>query len=182
MNEEYTRFFGNEIQIVHELGYAAIIIIVAVLSALVLESTVVLIPISILLVLIFKAFESLKSNAAFDADDTQVKFSYFGRNTVISYDNIEKLSIERRSNVHSIKGYTDKFYVETLTITTAEREYSFSAKMDIDYNKIATNPAYLNEQFENSPFSHLIHYIEDSLNSNIMYPQGRLYIEEQMKL
>jgi hypothetical protein len=179
MNEKYIRFFKNETQIIHELGYAAIIIIAAVLTCLVLESTVALIPISIMLGLIMRACESLKSNAAFDADDTQVKFSYFGRNTVISYDNIEKLSIERRSNVRSVKGYTDRFYVETLTITTAEREYSFSAKMDIDYNKIAMDPAYLNEQFENSQFSRLRRYIADNLNSNIMYPQGKLCIEDK---
>ena len=182
MKEKYNRFFDNETQLLHELGYEIIIIIILVWSSLVLESTVVLIPISILLGLIVMACESLKSKARLEADDTQVKFSSFGNTTVIGYDEIEKLLIERRHNVRSIKGVTNRCYFETIKIITSNgNTYHFSAKMDIDYDEVAANPAQLTKQFENSPFSHLIHYIEDSLNSNIMFPQ-HIYIEEQMKL
>ena len=56
-----------------------------------------------------------------------------------------------------------RFYAETLTITAGGKEYIFTAKMEIDYNKVAQDPASLQEQFENSKFSKLKRYIEDCM-------------------
>jgi hypothetical protein len=123
------------------------------------------------------ACESLKTKAYFAADDTQVTFSYFIKYTFIRYDEIERLLIERHHNERRVKGGTERCYVETIKIITTDgKTYQFSAKMDIDYDKVAANPAYLTEQFENSQFSRLKRHIEDSLNSNIMFPQQKNYI------
>jgi hypothetical protein len=94
--------------------------------------------------------------ANFEADDSHVKFSYFGIKKLIRYDDIKCLELERRNSGFNSKNN----YVETLTITTKRKTYVFSAIMDINHDKVAKDPAYLTEQFENSQFSQLKRYIE----------------------
>jgi hypothetical protein len=109
-------------------------------------------------------FCTVQTNASFDADDTQVTFSHLGRKTVINFNDIKELKLEHRHNERNVKGGVQRCYVETLTITTAVRIYSFSAEMDIDYDKVAQDPASMTAQFENSEFSRLKRYIEEQMN------------------
>jgi hypothetical protein len=162
MNEEYTRFFDNGTQTTYEFGYATITFIVTIVFCVAIDSTRAVGPTLILLIIIMMGFDSLKSKASFIADDTEVIFSSFGKDTVIRYEDISDLSIERRNNERRVRGGTERCYVETLTIFSSdENTYCFSAKLDIDYDEIANNPAYLTEQFENSEFSRLKTYIEE---------------------
>ena len=162
MKEEYTRFIDNTKNwVLGSVAFVMIMIPMTIISILnppnakTLDFLAFSIPILITIIL-----DKALQHASFEADDTQVTFSYFGKDTVISYYEIENLLIERRHNELRTKSGIQRCYVETLTIRTTERVYSYSAEMDIDYDAVAKDPALLTEQFENSKFSQLKRYIE----------------------
>ncbi|MCR5540902.1 MAG: hypothetical protein K6F71_08840 [Ruminococcus sp.] len=184
MKEEYTRFIDNtKIWVLSGVALAMIIIPTTIISTVNTPNakTLEVLVFSILMIIIIILSKALQ-HASFEADDTQVTFSYFGKYTVISYDEIENLLTERRHNELRTKSGIQRCYVDTLKIITSDGDtYCFSAKMDIDYDKIAMNPAYLNEQFENSQFSRLKHYIEDNLDTNKKISRLKSYVEEHTK-
>lgn len=99
------------------------------------------------------------SSAEFEADKTMVTFRYpFRKTVIVHYNYITDMKLERRC----IDGRS-RYYMETLTITAGGKEYTFSEKLDIDYDKAAEDPASLQEQFDNSKFSKLKRYIEDCM-------------------
>ncbi|SFC56074.1 hypothetical protein [Ruminococcus albus] len=118
-------------------------------------------------IIVMSFLNVMMQEISFDANDTQVTFSCLGKNTVIRYGEIKDMKIERRNNEFKTRSGIQRCYVETLTITTASETHVFSAKMDIDYDKVAANPAELTVQFENSKFSRLKNYIEERIYINI---------------
>jgi hypothetical protein len=163
MKEEYKRFIDNtKIWVLSGVALAMIIIPTTIVSTINTPNakTLEVLVFSILMIIIIILSQALQ-HASFEADATQVTFSYFGKDTVISYDEIENMLIERRHNELRTKSGIQRCYVETLTINTKEKTYVFSAKMDIDYDEIAMNPALLAKQFEKSEFSRLKTYIEE---------------------
>ena len=163
MKEEYTRFIDNtKIWVLSGAALAIIIIPTTIISTINTPNvkTLEVLVFSILMIIIIILSKALQ-HASFEADDTQVTFSYFGKDTVISYDEIENLLIERRHNELRTKSGIQRCYVETLTINTKEKTYVFSAKMDIDYDEVAKYPSLMTKQFKKSQFSRLKRYIEE---------------------
>lgn len=166
MKVEYKRFFNNgEIWLLGCGGGLAITLIPLFVILAVntpAAGTFSVLIVSIIMVVII-VLSLAPPAASFEVNDTQVTFSYLGRKTVIEYNHIKELKLERRHNERSTKGGIQRCYVETLTIRTAERVYSYSAEMDIDYDAVAKDPALLTEQFENSKFNKLKEYIEGKM-------------------
>ena len=184
MKEEYTRFFDDGENQSFGCGFAIFLFLIPCLI-IVAKNTpaagALAVLVFLILFIVIFIFSLALQHASFEADDTQVTFSYFGKDTVISYDEIENLLIERRHNELRTKSGIQRCYVETLTITTAVRTYSFSAEMDIDYDKVAQDPASMTAQFENSAFSRLKCYIEDKQNANRKFSLFKNYIEYRQK-
>ena len=97
--------------------------------------------------------------ANFEANDSHVKFSYFGIKKAIRYDDIESLELERSNRGSNSRN----IYVETLTITTKRKTYVFSAIMDIDHEKLLQDPDDLKHQFDNGEFAQLKAFIEGKM-------------------
>ena len=163
MREKYTRFFDNDTTTAIGCGVAIVMLFISVLAGVATRSTAGAGLAFMLIVIIMVAFNITEPKASFDADDTQVTFSYLGRKTVIRYGEIKDMKIERRNNEFKTRSGIQRCYVETLTITTTDKTYEFKAQMDIDYDKIAMNPTDLTVQFENSKFSKLKTYIEEHI-------------------
>ncbi len=170
MKEEYKYFVSNEESWALgcggglAIGLIPLMIIPAVNTPAAGALAILVILIIIVAIIIFC---TVQTRASFDADDTQVTFSHLGRKTVIKFNDIKELKLEHRHNERNVKGGVQRCYVETLTITTAESVYSFSAEMDIDYDEVARNPASMTTQFENGKLSHLKTYIEKHIYINI---------------
>lgn len=170
MKEEYKRFISNEeswaLGCCGGLALALIPLIIA-LAVNTKEAGAVAMLVFVILIFVIICLSVAPPSASFDADDTQVTFSYLGKKITISYNDIKELKLEHRHNERNVKGGVQRCYVETLTITTAESVYSFSAEMDIDYDEVARNPASMTTQFENGKLSHLKTYIEKHIYINI---------------
>ena len=184
MKEEYTRFFDDGENQSFGCGFAIFLFLIPCLI-IVAKNTpaagaLAVLVFFILFIVIF-IFSLALQHASFDADDTQVTFSHLGGKTVIKFNDIKELKLEHRHNERNVKGGVQRCYVETLTITTAVRIYSFSAEMDIDYDKVAQDPASMTAQFENSAFSRLKRYIEDKQNANRKFSLFKNYIEYRQK-
>jgi hypothetical protein len=165
MKEEYTAISKGTVWTISCIGGLAAFIIPPIV-AVALDSpagkSLAFLSFFALLITTF-LLSNMAQKASFDADDTQVTFSYFGKDTVIRYDKIIKdLKLERHNDEYNTKTGIQRYYVETLRIITSKgRIYHFSARMDIDYEKVARNPASMTTQFENSKFSRLKMYIEE---------------------
>ncbi len=97
------------------------------------------------------------------ADQDELAVTAFFRETIISYSDIENISIDHEFRKAEIRG-ADDYYNEILTITDInKKEYVYYRKLDLDQDEIATNPEYMKEQFENSKFSKLKAYIEEQM-------------------
>lgn len=96
-----------------------------------------------------------------DSDELSVTMPF--RETIISYSDIESISLDHEFKKAEIRG-EDDFYNEILTITDInKKKYVYHKKIELDQNKIAKNPAYLEKQFEKSEFSRLKRYIEEQM-------------------
>ena len=96
-----------------------------------------------------------------DSDELSVTMPF--RETIISYSDIENIRLEREFRKAEIRG-ADDYYNEILTITDInKKKYVYHKKIELDQNKVAKNPAYLEKQFENSKFSKLKAYIEEQM-------------------
>lgn len=170
MKEEYKRFIDDAESWILGCGgglalaLIPLMIIPAVKTAAAGALAVLVFSIMMIVIIIFSIAQT---RASFEADDTQVTFSYLGRKTTISYDDIKEIKLEHRHNERSTKAGVERCYVETLTIYAKEKTYVFSAQMDIDYDEVAKDPASMTAQFENSKFSHLKNYIEERIYINI---------------
>jgi hypothetical protein len=170
MKEEYKYFVSNEENWALgcggglAIGLTPLIIVSGVNT---LAATVLSILVMLIMIVAIIIFCIVQTHASFDADDTQVTFSHLGRKTVIKFNDIKELKLEHRHNERNVKGGVQRCYVETLTIYAKENTYVFSAEMDIDYDKVAKDPAYMTEQFENGKFSRLKRYIEKHIYINI---------------
>lgn len=167
MREKYTRFFENDTATAIGCGVAIVMLFISALAGVATRSTAGAALAFTLIVITMAAFNITEPKASFDADDTQVTFSYLGRKTVIRYGEIKDMKIERRNNEFKTRSGIQRCYVETLTIYAKEKTYVFSAQMDIDYDEVAKDPASMTAQFENSKFSRLKRYIEERIYINI---------------
>ncbi len=167
MKEKYTRLlsFGEVIAI----GFVSFLIlcisrpfILYISFSLGSAGLELAIMVTLLLLVVLCFLIICYQQANFEANDSHVKFSYFGIKKAIRYDDIESLELERRNRGSNSRN----IYVETLTITTKRKTYVFSAIMDIDHDKVALNPANLTKQFENSKFSQLKRYIDNKINTD----------------
>ena len=96
-----------------------------------------------------------------DSDELSVTMPF--RETIISYSDIESISLDHEFKKAEIRG-EDDFYNEILTITDInKKKYVYHKKIELDQNKVAKNPEYMKEQFENSKFSKLKAYIEEQM-------------------
>ena len=96
-----------------------------------------------------------------DSDELSVTMPF--RETIISYSDIESISLDHEFTKAEIRG-EDDFYNEILTITDInKKKYVYHKKIELDQNKVAKNPAYLEKQFEKSEFSRLKRYIEEQM-------------------
>ncbi|WP_024858269.1 hypothetical protein [Ruminococcus albus] len=96
-----------------------------------------------------------------DSDELSVTMPF--RETIISYSDIESISLDHEFKKAEIRG-EDDFYNEILTITDInKKKYVYHKKIELDQNKVAKNPAYLEKQFEKSEFSRLKRYIEEQM-------------------
>jgi hypothetical protein len=167
MKEEYKRFISNEESWALGCGGGLALALIPLIIALAVKAGAVAMLVFIILTFVIICLSVAPPSASFDADDTQVTFSYLGKKITISYDDIKELKLEHRHNERNVKGGVQRCYVETLTIKTTEKVYSFSAEMDIDYDEVAKDPACMTEQFENGKLSHLKTYIEKHIYINI---------------
>ena len=83
--------------------------------------------------------------------------------TTIRYKDITNMKLERKNQEYQSRSGLSRGYIETLTITANGEDHVYSTAMDIDYDKVAEDPASLQEQFDNSKFSRLKRYIEDNM-------------------
>jgi hypothetical protein len=91
--------------------------------------------------------------------DTLTVLVYF-RETNIKFSDIESISIDHEFKKTELR-FGNDWYNEILTITDIyKNEYVYYRPLKLDQNKIASDPAYLAEQYENSDFSQLKCYIE----------------------
>jgi len=96
-----------------------------------------------------------------DSDELSVTMPF--RETIISYSDIESISLDHEFKKAEIRG-EDDFYNEILTITDInKKKYVYHKKIELDQNKVAKNPEYLEKQFEKSEFSRLKRYIEEQM-------------------
>ncbi|WP_294481040.1 hypothetical protein [uncultured Ruminococcus sp.] len=96
-----------------------------------------------------------------DSDELSVTMPF--RETIISYSDIESISLDHEFKKAEIRG-EDDFYNEILTITDInKKKYVYHKKIELDQNKVVKNPAYLEKQFEKSEFSRLKRYIEEQM-------------------
>lgn len=162
MKEKYT-FAYNEDGTENALAFiwAFVMVVLIIIIGLATKSALLGMLIFFLMLAVLLVIESAK--ASFDAGRKKVTFSHLGKNTVIRYDDIMDMKLERQNRETRGRGGVTRFYAETLTITADGKEYIFTAKMDIDYDRVAQDPASLQEQFENSKFSKLKRYIEDCM-------------------
>ncbi|MCR5020597.1 hypothetical protein [Ruminococcus sp.] len=97
------------------------------------------------------------------ADEYKLKVTVPFRETIISYSDIENISIDHEFRKAEIRG-ADDYYNEILTITDInKKKYVYHKKIELDQNKVAKSPAYLEKQFEKSEFSRLKRYIEEQM-------------------
>ena len=163
MKENYAYFYNNNKRIIIFLGCTFSMIIIPCLIAVAINNLDgVLLAFIIFNLILIGMIILANPPSSFDADDKQVKFSCLGRKTTIRYADIEELKLEHSYYDRIIKS-GEKRYVETLTISTKDINYVFSAKMYIDYDRSAQNPALLTKQFEDSKFSQLKRYIEEHM-------------------
>ncbi|WP_294481032.1 hypothetical protein [uncultured Ruminococcus sp.] len=163
MKENYAYFYNNNKRIIIFLGCTfSMIIIPCLIAAAINNPDGVLLAFIIFNLILIGMIILANPPSSFDADDKQVKFSCLGKKTTIRYADIEELKLEHSYYDRIIKS-GEKRYVETLTISTKDINYVFSAKMYIDYDRSAQNPALLTKQFEDSKFSQLKRYIEGQM-------------------
>ena len=106
-------------------------------------------------------FYTIKIQVEMIADSDELSVTMPFRETIIRYSDIESISIDHEFKKAELRG-EDDYYNEILTITDINNnKYVYHKKIELDQNKIAKNPAYLTEQFENSEFSRLKTYIEE---------------------
>ena len=162
MKEKYT-FAYNEDGTENALAciWALVMMGLIIITALATKSALLGMLIFFVMLAVLLVIET--SKASFDAGRDGVTFSHLGKKTVIRYDDITDMKLDRQNREVRGRGGVTRFYAETLTITAGGKEYKFTAKMEIDYNKVAQDPASLQEQFENSKFSKLKRYIEDCM-------------------
>ena len=115
-------------------------------------------------ILVFSGITALKAiKSEFEAKKTCVTFRYLIKKTTIRYKDITNMKLERKNQEYQSRSGLSRGYIETLTITANGEEHVYSTAMDIDYDKVAEDPASLQEQFDNSKFSRLKRYIEDNM-------------------
>ena len=115
-------------------------------------------------ILVFSGITALKAiKSEFEAKKTCVTFRYLIKETTIRYKYITNMKLERKNQEYQSRSGLSRGYIETLTITANGEDHVYSTAMDIDYDKVAEDPASLQEQFDNSKFSRLKRYIEDNM-------------------
>ncbi|WP_024858267.1 hypothetical protein [Ruminococcus albus] len=97
------------------------------------------------------------------ADENALNIKVLFKKTVIRYSDIESIRLEHEFRKAKQRG-EQNWYGEILKITDINKnEYVYYRKLDLDQDKIAMNPTYLPEQFENSEFAKLQTYIEERI-------------------
>lgn len=162
MKEKYNRAYDADENIAINFISLGITFIAALFIGLATHSitggtlTAIFIP-----SLVRTALNAIRSE--FEAKKTCVTFRYLIKETTIRYKDITNMKLERKNQEYQSRSGLSRGYIETLTITANGEDHVYSTAMDIDYDKVAEDPASLQEQFDNSKFSKLKRYIEDNM-------------------
>lgn len=101
--------------------------------------------------------------AGLRADDLGVTFSEpFSRPVTVWYEDIREIAVyNQRRHIHRRRGMNSTFYVETIIITTPERDYTFKTIMDIKPNSLMEASGMMDRMLEMGKFSVLKKFIEE---------------------
>ncbi|WP_207646253.1 hypothetical protein [Ruminococcus albus] len=97
------------------------------------------------------------------ADEEKLNIKVLFRENAIRYSDIARINLDREFQKATTRGEHDGYYEKLIITDINNNEYVYCRKLDLDYDAIAKNPAYLASQFENSEFAKLQRYIEERI-------------------